>query len=143
WPQQVMLESNTYRVQARPGVMWRYGVGLAAVCLGGRRQSAPADRLLKRLWPPDRFAHLATYDRIVANSQFTARWVRRLWGRDSDVLYPPVRLVAGASNAKDPIVLNIGRFFDPRRGHSKKQLEMVEAFHALHVAGDNPGWTLH
>jgi glycosyltransferase involved in cell wall biosynthesis len=41
------------------------------------------------------------------------------------------------------MILNIGRFFDPRRGHSKKQLEMVQAFRQLHAAGRAPGWSLH
>ena len=45
--------------------------------------------------------------------------------------------------AKEPIILNIGRFFDPRRGHSKKQLELVQAFRRLHESGRAPGWWLH
>ena len=143
WPQQITLESGTYRHEARPGVIWRYGVALTGVALDGRREPAPPDRLRTKLLAPDRLGHLATYDAIASNSRFTATWVGRLWGRPSDVLYPPVRAVTRSTAPKEPMVLNIGRFFDPRRGHSKKQLEMVEAFGRLHASGRMGGWSLH
>ncbi len=143
WPQQVTIDSGTYRHEARPGVVWRYGVTLEAVTLGGGRRPAPADRLRTKLLPPDRLGHLDSYDTIASNSRFTATWVERLWGRPSEVLYPPVRPNAPPGGTKEPIVLNIGRFFDPRRGHSKKQLEMVDAFRRLHESGRVPGWSLH
>jgi glycosyltransferase involved in cell wall biosynthesis len=143
WPQQVTLESGTYRHEARPGVIWRYGVALAGVALDGREEPAPPDRLRTKLLVPDRLGHLDTYDAIASNSHFTATWVERLWGRPSQVLYPPVRSSPPSPAAKEPIILNIGRFFDPRRGHSKKQLEMVQAFRRLHEAGHVDGWWLH
>jgi len=143
WPQQVVVQSDTYRREARPGVVWRYGVTLEAVALGGRRQPAPPDRLRTKLLPPERFGHLASYDTIASNSRFTATWVERLWGRPSEVLYPPVRMVDTGEQAKEPLILNIGRFFDPRRGHSKKQLELVSAFRRLQESGQAPGWRLH
>jgi glycosyltransferase involved in cell wall biosynthesis len=58
-------------------------------------------------------------------------------------LYPPVRLLAAGTVPKEPLILNIGRFFDPRRGHSKKQFEMVRAFRRLHESGRSEGWWLH
>jgi glycosyltransferase involved in cell wall biosynthesis len=143
WPQQVVVQSDTYRHEARPGVIWRYGVTLEAVSLAGRRQAAPPDRLRTKLLPPNRLGHLDSYDTIASNSQFTARWVERLWHRRSEVLYPPVRMIDQAPVAKDPIILNVGRFFDPRRGHCKKQLELVRAFRQLHDDGAAAGWWLH
>jgi glycosyltransferase involved in cell wall biosynthesis len=143
WPQQVSIDSGTYRHEARPGVVWRYGVVLEAVTLGADHRPPPPDRLRTKLLPPDRLGHLDSYDTIASNSHFTATWVERLWGRPSEVLYPPVRPNAPRGRTKEPIVLNIGRFFDPRRGHSKKQLEMVEAFRRLHGSGRAPGWAFH
>jgi glycosyltransferase involved in cell wall biosynthesis len=143
WPQQVTLESSTYRHEARPGVIWRYGVALTGVALDGRQEPAPPDRLRTKLLVPDRLGHLDTYDAIASNSRFTATWVERLWGRPSAVLYPPVRTAPPSRAAKGPVILNIGRFFDPRRGHSKKQLEMVQAFRRLHRSGRVEGWWLH
>jgi glycosyltransferase involved in cell wall biosynthesis len=143
WPQQVTVESGTYRHEARPGVIWRYGVALEAVALDGRREPAPPDRVRTKLLAPDRLGHLDTYDAIASNSRFTANWVERLWGRRSEVLYPPVRTMRAATTPKEPIILNVGRFFDPRRGHSKKQLEMVQAFRRLHDSGLADRWWLH
>lgn len=96
-------------------------------------------RQLSRDLRPTGFA--ATY-RIVGNSQFTSGWVRRLWGVDADVLYPPVRLVEG-HNPKRRTIVSVGRFFDSSHGHSKNQLVMVEAFRELVGSGDAEGWELH
>lgn len=84
---------------------------------------------------------LDTYDTLIANSEFTRGWIRRWWGRDAIVLYPPVRLHAGGP--KEPIILGVGRFFAAKAGHSKKQLEMVEAFRGLVESGAAVGWSLH
>lgn len=84
--------------------------------------------------------HLDTYDVIAANSGYTARWVAELWGRDCQVLYPPV--AARRAGVKERMILAVGRFFDPRRGHSKKQVELVRAFRALAQRGVH-GWSLH
>lgn len=87
--------------------------------------------------------HLGTYDRFLANSAFTAGWVDRLWDVRSQVLFPPVRPrhtspVAG----KSLLILSIGRFFDPSRGHSKKQHELLEAFVELRRRGHGENWRL-
>jgi glycosyltransferase involved in cell wall biosynthesis len=92
---------------------------------------------------------LDSYDRVLANSAFTRRWVRLWWDRDSDVLYPPVSLRPAAPEAKGPVILSVGRFFEADRGHSKKQLEMVRAWRQLlevpaaRAIIDDEGWRLH
>jgi len=97
-------------------------------------------------YPPS-LAFLDTYDRIVANSRFTRHWIRRWWGRDADVLYPPI--TERPALAKRPIVLSVGRFFAAERGHSKKQLEMVETWRrivadaSLGPIVEHEGWVLH
>jgi glycosyltransferase involved in cell wall biosynthesis len=83
---------------------------------------------------------LDTYDRILSNSAYTQTWVRRLWGRDSTVLHPPVTSMARGDKA--PMILSVGRFFLPGSGHNKKQLEMVEAFRRLCERGAS-GWEYH
>ncbi len=80
---------------------------------------------------------LPTYRRFIANSSFTAGWVTRCWGVSAEVVYPPVRSTIPILD-KRPLILNIGRFFDPTRGHSKRQLELIEAFCTL----DLPAWRL-
>jgi glycosyltransferase involved in cell wall biosynthesis len=77
---------------------------------------------------------LPTYRRYLANSRFTAGWVNRLWDATADVVYPPVRAEFPAVEKRSTI-LNVGRFFDPARGHSKRQLELIDAFGRLDLSG--------
>lgn len=95
--------------------------------------------LLYRPLPQKRFYE--SYDRVVANSAFTQHWIRRWWQTDSVVLHPPV--VMQQRQEKEPIILHVGRFFDARSGHSKKQLELVYAFRRLVEGGRADGWALH
>jgi glycosyltransferase involved in cell wall biosynthesis len=82
---------------------------------------------------------LDSYDRIVANSGYSVHWIAKMWRRRCEVLAPPV--LQRRPMAKDPIIVSVGRFFAPERGHSKKQLEMVQAFARL--SPDHPEWELH
>ncbi len=84
--------------------------------------------------------HLDTYDRVVSISEFTRKWVKIRWDRDSDILYPAVPQIPG--RAKENIILSVGRFFDRKHGHSKKQLDMVRAFRSMIERGLG-GWELH
>ena len=113
------------------------GVPVTGVALG----RGTAARLTRGgLSPATSMAWLDSYDRLVANSAFTAGWVEQLWRRPSTVLHPPVSL--RRPGAKADVLLAVGRFFPTGRGHSKKQLEMVRAFRRL-VDGGVTGWTLH
>ena len=80
---------------------------------------------------------LKTY-RVVANSQFTAGWIQRRWGKEAQVLYPPVFAIKPL--AKEPWILGVGRFVNSKR--SKRQVEMIGMFRELVAAGLN-GWSLH
>ena len=116
------------------------GVPVTSVQVGRGPRSA-----LGRAFPildstPDSLWWLDSYDRIVANSAYTASWIDTLWHRPSDVLYPPVTLIEPGD--KSAIILNVGRFFPPGLGHSKKQLELIRAFRRLLQSGVS-GWELH
>jgi glycosyltransferase involved in cell wall biosynthesis len=127
----------------------RLGVPLVGVALGARPVSW--GRALASLFEtyPLPLDFLDSYDRVLANSAFTRRWIRAWWDRDSGVLYPPVTLRPAPAGAKGPVVLSVGRFFAAERGHSKKQLEMVGAWRALldrpaaRRVIDAEGWRLH
>ena len=84
--------------------------------------------------------YLDTYDLILANSSFTAAWLRRYWNAESEVLYPPVDTESFVPGDKQPIILSTGRFFVG--GHSKRQDVLVKAFRKL-VAGGVRDWHLH
>ncbi len=93
---------------------------------------------------PTDLTFLENYECILANSEFTRGWIRRLWQRESEVLFPPIRigeLRPEASRTKT--VVTVGRFFRPGTGHAKRQLEMVRMFGDLSRAGRLDGWTLH
>ena len=87
-----------------------------------------------------RASWLSSYDLLLANSAYTARWVRRWWGRRARVVHPAV--VPRPRGAKELMILSVGRFFPPERGHSKRQLEMVRTFRGL-VGRGLRGWQLH
>jgi glycosyltransferase involved in cell wall biosynthesis len=82
-----------------------------------------------------------SYTSFLANSEFTAGWVQRLWGVPAEIVHPPVRPEV-SPGVKAPLVASVGRFFDPSLGHSKKQLDLLRAFVALHRSGRAPGWEL-
>lgn len=110
-------------------------------------RAAAARARLGRTPPPvaGSMAWLDGYDALAANSAYTQGWVRQRWQRESVVLHPPVSM--RTPGTKEQSVLGVGRFFPRGKGHSKKQLELVEAFRALVEGRDGhrglDGWTLH
>lgn len=134
FPGEVPTRSD--RLRSRLGV-----VGVKALSLPPRlphrltEVQAAFDRRVARV------EFVPSYTRYLSNSQFTATWVERLWGRPSDVLYPPVR-PSVRPGEKAPLILVLGRFFDPSFGHSKKQHELLATFRDLHRAGRLPGWRM-
>jgi glycosyltransferase involved in cell wall biosynthesis len=67
----------------------------------------------------------------------------KYWGIESNVVYPPVSNdfeLAKEKNAHQ--IVSIGRFMSPKNGHSKNQLELVEAFKKLSERSDKP-WKLY
>ena len=92
---------------------------------------------------PTDLGFLGHYERVLANSQYTRHWIRRLWGVDSDVLFPPVRTRDPRPGPRARRILTVGRFIAPGFGHSKKQLEQVQAFGQMVRGGGLDGWELH
>lgn len=137
----VELLSETFVPDETSGNGDRRRLGIPVVWAG--TGAGPISRLFEMvslLGAPRRgFPWLDSYDRIVANSGYGATWVQRLWNRRCEVLVPAVSQRTGGE--KRPIILSVGRFFAPERGHSKKQLEMVEAFAQL--SAQFPDWELH
>jgi len=104
----------------------------------GRRTALLVDFPLTAARGPADRLRLGRYDIVLANSAFTAGWVRRRWGRDADVLAPAVSPVA--ARPKEPIIVSVGRFIGGAR--TKGQVELVDAFRRLgpEVHGR---WSLH
>ena len=85
-------------------------------------------------------AFVDSYDLVLANSAYTAKWIKERWRRDSMVHYPPVNLRAN-TGTKEKKILALGRFFDESRGHSKQQLRLVRVFKRMLESGLT-GWRL-
>lgn len=138
---EVRLVSDTFT--PGPGDTRELGVAVSRVRFAGDSWRA---RVVGRFpWllldPLDR-TFLASYDLVLANSEFTRSWIERLWGRESEVLFPPIRIGGLAPSAtRTPSIVTVGRFFRPGTGHAKRQHEMVRMFGSL--ADRLPGWTLH
>jgi GT2 family glycosyltransferase len=81
------------------------------------------------------------YTFIIANSQFTVKWLEKRWNlQPTFMLYPPVEMVT-AKVPKEKIILAVGQF---EAGGTKKQIELIQAFRSL--LADYPdelqGWRL-
>jgi glycosyltransferase involved in cell wall biosynthesis len=86
---------------------------------------------------------IPTYQRYLANSAFTATWVQRMWGAGAHTVeLPPAVRARTQPGEKRNLIVSVGRFIDPGRGHCKKQLDLVHAFGDLHRSGLVPGWEL-
>ncbi|MCX7621183.1 MAG: glycosyltransferase family 4 protein [Acidimicrobiales bacterium] len=119
----------------------RLGVPVTGVHAGPSLKAIARLRYPSLAASPADFGFVKSYDRVVSNSEYTRSWVRRWWEIDTDVLYPPVTMQPRGD--KQNIILNVGRFFSPDRGHCKKQLDLVRAMRAIAWRGRLPGWTLH
>ncbi|MFN2625168.1 MAG: hypothetical protein ABR520_03670, partial [Mycobacteriales bacterium] len=86
------------------------GVAVSRLRLSGTRLS-PRQWLGFRLpylrRDPHNFDFLDSYDAVVSISEYTRGWVRRYWGRDSDVLFPPVPTDAVPPGEKGNRILSI------------------------------------
>ena len=79
----------------------------------------------------EKFFSVDQYDYLWTNSNYGAYWVKQKWGIDPSLrLYPSVDMYHGAENVdkKSKIILSVARF---EISGSKKQLEMMKAFHEL------------
>lgn len=79
---------------------------------------------------------LSTYKIKTTISRFSRAWTARRWGIDCEVIYPPGDICLRVGE-KENVILSVGRF--TATGHSKKQLEMLAAFHQLQRS-EASGW---
>lgn len=80
------------------------------------------------------------YDKIIAISEFTKAGIKKYWGHDSVILYPPVDMLYNKNVKKKNYIISIGRFFT--LGHGKKQEILIEAFKKMYDS-QKIKWELH
>lgn len=97
------------------------------------------DRLRAGVFPnlPQR---LDTYQKIITHSEYVGEWVKKMWGKDAEVIYPPIDLLSPPDSRKNNWIASVGRFFT--LGHGKKQEIMIKAFKKIYEAGHR-NWQLH
>ncbi|MFV0452561.1 MAG: glycosyltransferase [Propioniciclava sp.] len=113
------------------------------------RQYRPArvgrlQRALAAVGVPAGLANPTSYPVIAANSDYTATWIDRYWGRPADVvLWPPCTDMRDRQVTRGPMILHVGRFF-PRGGdeNDKRQDVLIEAFATMTDLHEQ-GWELH
>lgn len=85
--------------------------------------------------------YLDTYEVISPISEFSLSWMRKYWGREGPILYPPVAVDDFMPGEKVNIILSVGRFFGAG-GHSKRHDALISAFSRMLSEGLE-GWELH
>jgi glycosyltransferase involved in cell wall biosynthesis len=122
------------------------GVAVSRLRMSGQPRSLKervGEKLPWLLRNPEDLSFLEHYQRVIANSEYTREWIQRYWQVDSDVLFPPIRVHELRPGRKQRKILSVGRFFARGMGHSKKQLELVEAFGRMMRRNRMDGWELH
>jgi glycosyltransferase involved in cell wall biosynthesis len=96
------------------------------------------DNLVDYAW---HLRFLDSYDVVLANSAYTARWIARRWGQSTNVavLPPAVRNVGPSPDEARNEIVVLGRFFEG--SHRKHQLELAQAFARMCDDGVD-GWSL-
>lgn len=74
----------------------------------------------------NRLAIPSAYSSILANSNFTKRWIKNFWNIESEVLYPAISVHDYRVSDKKNIILSVGRFFED--SHNKKHIPMIKEF---------------
>jgi glycosyltransferase involved in cell wall biosynthesis len=141
---EVFFDSDTF-VPGR-GDGRTLGVAVSRLRMTGHRRNARewlGEKLPWLLRDPEDLSFLDHYRRVIANSEYTRTWIQRYWRVDSDVLFPPIRVQELRPGRKQRRILSVGRFFARGMGHSKKQLELVEAFGRMMRRNPLEGWELH
>ena len=84
---------------------------------------------------PKNLKFLECYDRIIAISHYSAKWIKKLWNKESFILFPPVDTHYFQASKKQNVILSVGRFFPQH--HNKKQLELARCFIDLYSNNKN------
>ena len=124
---------------------------LGVVVYDGRRISLFKKAVLKILgyiplflitFPGD-LTFLKTYNKIIAISEYSKKWIKKLWGSESAILFPPVDIDSFKVGKNEKIILSVGRFFPEH--HNKKQLELAQTFKQIleQYSDEMRGYTLY
>lgn len=102
-------------------------------------------RVLYRLTiHPNKATSIDTYTLVTANSAYTQGHIKKLWGRNSEIIYPICdNMMSRKHIPKEKIIISVGRFFAKTEvNHHKRHDFLVERFAKMKNL-HNKGWQLH
>ena len=82
---------------------------------------------------------MSGYQAILANSMFTAHWIKQVWKKEAEVVYPPVSLQVPEVEKRN-VIVSIGRFVDSP--NMKNHRQQLNAFAKL-LGKIGSGWELN
>jgi glycosyltransferase involved in cell wall biosynthesis len=102
-----------------------------------------ARKLSRVILHPRHGTPIDTYQTITAISVFTQAYVRKYWGRESLLVFPPCDNMKNAkAEPKEKLILHVGRFFENVFDrHGKRQDFLLKTFASLSQLHDE-GWRL-
>ena len=68
---------------------------------------------------------MSGYQTILASSMFTAHWIKQVWKKEAEVVYPPVSLQVPEVEKRN-VIVSIGRFIDSH--NNKNHRQQLKAF---------------
>lgn len=85
------------------------------------------------------FDHMNYYDSVFVISEYTQKWLKKIWRTESEVLYPLVEVEEFFNDQKkERSIISVGRFFIGN--HNKKHIPMIKAFKKMYDSGLLKGW---
>jgi L-malate glycosyltransferase len=118
------------------------------------KEGSPGETLssieeFKRKSPLSRWMRLAVYNclwryrmsgyqKVLANSMFTAHWIKQVWKKEAEVVYPPVSLQVPEVKKRN-VIVSIARFIDSH--NNKNHMQQLKAFAKL-MGKVGSGWRL-
>lgn len=73
-----------------------------------------------------RIISLASYRKIICNSEYVSLIINRRLKVNAEILYPTVETLKGRDNHKRNIILSVGRFFEGE--NNKKHADLIKSF---------------
>lgn len=71
------------------------------------------------------------YDKIITLSEYSRDWIKKLWNRKAQLVFPAINVYDFQFLPKQEAILSVSRFFEESDGHSKNQLELIKTFKEL------------
>lgn len=91
--------------------------------------------ILVTFFPQHPHWDVSGFDTIIANSNYTAKWIKAYWGREAETIYPPIELTNISEHmnglVKQKLIACVGRFFEVPGGNNKNHMIVLNSFQQM------------